>query len=92
MREARIVVAIQARTNSSRLPGKVLLPIGGYTISVLAAKKSFGRDKHFDVCVFNIDNQRMTTWLPVLAQHSVDCFRGDLNNVLSRFVGVSRLS
>ncbi|WP_394142019.1 aldo/keto reductase [Vibrio chagasii] len=85
MREARIVVAIQARTNSSRLPGKVLLPIGGMPISVLAAKRA-GRDKNFAVCVLTSNESTDDHLASVLAQHSVDCFRGDLNNVLSRYV------
>ena len=85
MSEARIVVAIQARTNSSRLPGKVLLPISGIPISVLAAKRA-GRNKNFDVCVLTSKESTDDYLASVLAQHSVDCFRGDLNNVLSRFV------
>ena len=85
MSEARIVVAIQARTNSSRLPGKVLLPISGMPISVLAAKRA-GRNKNFDVCVLTSKESTDDYLASVLAQHSVDCFRGDLNNVLSRFV------
>ncbi|MBU2910374.1 hypothetical protein BCU98_07045 [Vibrio splendidus] len=85
MSEAPIVVAIQARTNSSRLPGKVLLPISGIPISVLAAKRA-GRNKNFDVCVLTSNESTDDYLASVLHQHSVHCFRGDLNNVLKRFV------
>ena len=34
------IVVIQARTNSSRLPAKVLLPIAGLPIVVLSAKRA----------------------------------------------------
>ncbi|WP_424604004.1 cytidylyltransferase domain-containing protein, partial [Acinetobacter baumannii] len=34
------VVVLQARTNSSRLPGKVLLHLAGMPVVVLAAKRA----------------------------------------------------
>lgn len=85
MTEAPIVVAIQARTNSSRLPGKVLLPIKGVPLSVLAAKRA-GRNGRYDVCVLTSNEPTDDYLASVLQQYSVNCFRGDLENVLERFV------
>ena len=36
----RSIVVLQARTNSSRLPGKVLLPVCGLPLVVLAARRA----------------------------------------------------
>src|SRR5258708_1060829 len=36
----KTVIIMQARTNSSRLPGKAMLPVGGYGSAVLAALRA----------------------------------------------------
>ena len=39
------IVIIQARTNSTRLPGKVMLPISSIPIAVLAARRAANTGK-----------------------------------------------
>lgn len=80
-----VVIGIQARTNSSRLPGKVLLPVGGLPISVLAAKRA-GNNGLFKVTVLTSDELSDDQLCHTLTQYNVATFRGSLNNVLQRFV------
>ena len=42
----KVVVIMQARTSSSRLPGKALLPVAGYPAAILAALRGV-RSKSF---------------------------------------------
>jgi len=80
----KVVIVIQARTNSSRLPGKVLLPLGGYPIAVLAAKRVMGGDKNVIIAT---SNEPSDDYLADIAiSYSINVFRGSLNNVLSRYV------
>lgn len=81
----KIVVGIQARTNSSRLPGKVLMPIGGLPLAVLAAKRAaFNSD--YDVKILTSIESTDDHLCRILQENNVAYFRGDLNNVLRRFV------
>lgn len=78
------VVVLQARTNSSRLPAKVLLYIAGMPIVVLAAKRAGNSGRHVIVAT---SNQKTDDALAqVLAKFKIPCFRGDLDNTLSRIV------
>lgn len=78
------IVVIQARTNSSRLPGKVLLPIGGLPVVVLAAKRAgnTGRKVIVATSTEKCDDGLAQT----VRQHGIQCFRGSLENTLLRFV------
>ncbi|MDW2402504.1 aldo/keto reductase [Vibrio sp. 1262-1] len=85
MMSSNVVVCIQARTNSSRLPGKVLLPIGGYPLAVLAAKRA-KQNSDFDVRVLTSKEQTDDHLCRQLQEYEVPFFRGDLDDVLSRYV------
>lgn len=79
-----VVYVIQARTNSTRLPAKVLLPLGGYPIVVLAAKRA-GNIGEKVVVITSIESSD-DFLCSILEQHQVPFFRGSLNNTLKRFV------
>lgn len=79
------VAIIQARTNSTRLPGKVLLPIGGLPIVVLAAKRAGNTGRK--VIVATSTEKSDDGLAKVLEQYAVQYFRGSLENTLARFVG-----
>ncbi|HBW97373.1 MAG TPA: hypothetical protein DEF74_03590 [Pseudoalteromonas sp.] len=79
-----IVVALQARTNSSRLPGKVLLPIAGLPLVVLAAKRA--EAPSWNVLTLTSIEQTDDYLCQVLKQYGQDYFRGSLDNVLERYV------
>ena len=79
----RVRVVIQARTSSSRLPGKVLLPIGGVQIATLIARRfqRFG----MDVVVATSDDRTDDILALELERANVPLIRGDLRNVLGRY-------
>lgn len=81
----KVVVGLQARTNSSRLPGKVLLPIGGLPLSVLAAKRAVN-NQSYDLKILTSKEETDDHLCKTLQLHNVPFFRGSLNNVLDRFV------
>ncbi len=79
------LVIIQARTNSSRLPGKVLLPIAGVPLVVLAARRAANAGAN--VIVATSDEPSDDVLAKVLADAGIQCFRGSLENTLDRMVG-----
>jgi len=81
----KTVAIIQARTSSTRLPGKVLLPIYGkpaieWTIDRISACKEID---HFVVSTTSHPNDNALANL--CDQLGVSCFRGDENDVLDRY-------
>lgn len=75
---------LQARTNSSRLPGKVLLPLGGVPVVVLAAKRA--GNTGLEVLVATSTEESDDALVRVLESHDIPFFRGSLNDTLARFV------
>lgn len=78
------VVILQARTNSSRLPGKVLLPINGVPMAILAAKRAANTGK--EVVVATSSERSDDSLALIIQSHGFRCFRGSLNNTLDRVV------
>lgn len=79
------LVIIQARTNSSRLPGKVLLPIAGLSLVVLAARRAANAGANVIVATSSESSDDVLA--KVLADAGIECFRGSLENTLERIVG-----
>ncbi len=79
-----VTVVLQARTNSSRLPGKVLLPINGLPLVVLAARRAANSGRR--VLVVTSNQESDDTLCDELARCEVEYFRGSLENTLERFV------
>lgn len=83
-------IVIQARSGSTRMPAKILLPFSG-------------EKRIIDIVIENIKREcpgkrivLATTVNPaddvleeVAQQHRIDCFRGSEENVLSRFIGAA---
>lgn len=78
------VAILQARTSSSRLPAKVLLPVCGLPLAVLAAKRAGNTGRK--VIVATSDEQSDDVFAAVVRSHGLDCFRGSLDNTLERIV------
>ena len=78
------MILIQARTDSSRLPAKVLLPISNINIIVLAVKRAANTGK--DVMVLTSIKESDNYLCNILSLNKIKYFRGSLNNVLDRFV------
>ena len=80
----KAMLLLQARTNSSRLPAKVLLPIAGVPLAVLAAKRAANTGHH--VIVVTSSESTDDALCDVLQKWNIDYFRGALDNTLKRFV------
>lgn len=80
----KAIVVLQARTNSSRLPAKVLLPVAGMPLAVLAARRAASTG--LEVIVATSLEESDDALAEVLDQYRIPCFRGDLDDVLGRFV------
>lgn len=78
------VAVLQARTNSSRLPGKVLLPIRGTPLAVLAAKRAANTGRQVIVATsLEWSDDGLAS---LIQSHGLRCYRGSLENTLDRFV------
>lgn len=77
-------IVIQARTSSSRLPAKALLPIGGIPLAVLCAKRA--ANTGLPVVVATSTDDSDTELASVLKKAGIQVIRGPLDDVLQRFV------
>ena len=75
---------LQSRTASTRLPGKSLLPVSGYPVSVLAAKRA--GNAGIEVRVVTTSDESDAQLFQTLVNHGLSVFRGHPRNVLRRFV------
>ena len=88
----RVLCVVQARLTSSRLPDKVVMPLGrqGRTIAEHVYER-LSRSRHIDQVVFAIPtgarNDELETFLK---DRNIPCFRGSEDNVLERFIGCIR--
>ena len=80
-----IVAIVQARMQSSRLPGKVMMKILGKPMLSLQLER-IGRCKNIDKLVVATSNQQADDPIARLCEIlSVACFRGSLHDVLDRY-------
>tara|TARA_E500000331_G_C17258749_1_gene714285 strand:- start:130 stop:2220 length:2091 start_codon:yes stop_codon:yes gene_type:complete len=81
----KTLVIIQARTSSSRLPGKVLLPVLGQPM-IIRQLERVSQSKSIDNIVIATSDDPSDNYLAKLVSSAgYDVFRGDLNDVLKRF-------
>ena len=78
------VIFLQARMNSSRLPGKSLYLINDYPVVVLAALRAQNTGRKVSVLTSTNDSDNKLA--NVVSSYRISTYRGDLNNVLERFV------
>lgn len=74
---------MQARTNSSRLPGKAMLPVCGYPSAVLAALRA--RNLALETVVATSDESSDDALAELLKTHRIRVTRGPLEDVLARY-------
>ncbi|MGV3468695.1 aldo/keto reductase [Limnobacter sp.] len=79
------IAILQARTNSTRLPGKVILPVRGVPLVVLAAQRAANTGR--EVVVATSIEATDDTLASLLAEAGIRCYRGSLENTLQRIVG-----
>jgi len=80
----KCLIVIQARTSSSRLPGKVLLPVSGLPAVVLAARRAGNTGNQ--VLVVTSDASSDDILSSILEKYDVPYFRGSLSLPLDRIV------
>lgn len=86
--QLRAIAIIQARMSSTRLPGKVLLPILGKPI-IWHIWKRAKRCKLVDEAVVATSTDQSDDQLASFCENEgIPCIRGSLNNVLARFFSV----
>jgi spore coat polysaccharide biosynthesis protein SpsF (cytidylyltransferase family)/aryl-alcohol dehydrogenase-like predicted oxidoreductase len=83
----RYRIVLQARTSSTRLPGKVLLPVCGLPLVVLAARRA-ARDG-IETIVAISDDGSDDRLAEALRNHGIRHVRGPLDDVLARFVAAT---
>ena len=86
----RRVAIIQARMSSSRFPGKVLADLAGWPLIVFMVQRVRRAKRVDQVLVATSTDPSDDALAAVLAQNGIDCFRGDLNDVLDRFTHAAR--
>jgi spore coat polysaccharide biosynthesis protein SpsF (cytidylyltransferase family)/aryl-alcohol dehydrogenase-like predicted oxidoreductase len=80
----RLRIVLQARTTSSRLPAKALLPVGGLPLAILCARRlaSSGRE----VVLATSDNLSDDLLVSIAGESGIRVYRGSLDDVLGRFL------
>src|SRR5882672_10336372 len=85
--ELKTVAIIQARTSSSRLAAKVLLPVATIPSAVLAALR--GGNRNHPVIFATSDDASDDALARRAAENGLSVFRGPLDDVLARFYHAS---
>src|SRR5512144_1514270 len=94
----KVVAVIQARMGSTRLPGKVMMNLGGFPVlawCVRAARAAPGVDEVWVATSTQPADDVIETWCYGLgrdAWYRVNCWRGSETDVLSRFRGAAEQS
>ena len=81
----RVVGIIQARMGSSRLPGKVILPIQSFPMIVTLVNRLEDCQEIDQWIVAIPDNKSNDILNEVLKEHAVEIFRGPEEDVLARY-------
>lgn len=84
----RITATIQARTGSSRLPGKVLKPIGGKPMLARQIERIHRSRLVDDIIVATTTAPGDDAIAELAANHGADVYRGSEDDVLGRIAGL----
>lgn len=89
-KDKHVVAIVQARFNSSRLPGKVLLPIGESTVLELIVQR-LRRSKWIDdVVIATTVNESDNAIVDLCNKKDIKYFRGSEEDVLSRVLSAAK--
>lgn len=87
LRRPRCRIVLQARMTSNRLPGKVLMPVCGMPVAVLAARRA-GRNGIETIIATSVEPSD-DPLVETLQNHGVRYVRGSLNDVLARYIAAT---
>jgi glutamate-1-semialdehyde 2,1-aminomutase len=88
----KVIAVVQARMGSVRLPGKVLMPIAGVPAIDLLLKRLDKATTVNEVIVATSSSQQDDVLAEHLKDLGISYFRGDENDVLSRFLEINSLA
>jgi len=80
----RLLVVVQARMGSSRLPGKVLLPVNDEPILIALLRRVRTTNVPFELCVATTTAQQDYPIVKLCADLGVRCYRGHPTDLLER--------
>jgi spore coat polysaccharide biosynthesis protein SpsF len=85
-----LYIIIQARMTSSRLPGKILLPLGEKPILQVMIER-LTRLKHpHKIIIATTNDDSEGPIIDFCKKHQIDCFKGHPNDVLKRFYDTAK--
>ena len=80
----QIVIVVQARMGSSRLPGKVLLPIAGKPLLLLMLERVRSAVMADRVVVATTTEAEDDAIVGLCLEEEIDCFRGHPTDLIDR--------
>ena len=86
----RYLVVLQARMSSNRLPGKVLKPINGQPMIYRQIQRVLRSSLVEEVVVATSTSDSDDELVEFLESEKIKVFRGSLDNVLSRFLQITK--
>ncbi|MGI9218312.1 MAG: cytidylyltransferase domain-containing protein [Hydrogenophaga sp.] len=87
----KTVIVVQARMTSTRLPGKVLLPLAGEPMLVRLLERLRRVQRAQGIVIATTTNVADDPIAALCAQQGVPCHRGSEHDVLSRYAEATRL-
>jgi spore coat polysaccharide biosynthesis protein SpsF len=82
----KITAIVQARMGSTRLPGKVLMDLGGETVLARVLRRLTRAPQIHELVVATTDNPSDDEIVSECARLQVSCFRGSEHDVLDRYL------
>lgn len=90
MEKIKNLCLIQARTGSTRLPGKVLLPLGGKTVIEQVLARASQAKKIDKVILATTDKKEDDALEKICLNAGIECYRGSETDVLDRYYRAAR--
>jgi spore coat polysaccharide biosynthesis protein SpsF len=87
----KVVAIIQARMSSSRLPGKVLLPLAGKPVLAHVVRRISACNNVCEVVVATSTDKSDDAINSWCTENEVSCFRGSLHDVLDRYYQAAKI-
>ena len=88
----KTLIIVQARMTSTRLPGKVLLPLAGEPMLVRLLERLRRVQRAQGIVIATTTNASDDAIAELCAQRGVPCHRGSEHDVLSRYAEAARLN
>jgi spore coat polysaccharide biosynthesis protein SpsF len=86
----KLLVVVQARTSSTRLPGKVLLPLSGKPLLLRMLERLESARTPFELCVATTAQPSDDAIATVAREAGVACVRGHPTDLLDRHIQAAR--